>query len=253
MEQFSAIAGRGAQAEIARQRYYIGSPRLFEETGTPLAKIAEVVERLQEQGKTAMILGVVGKVLGVIAVADTLRESSVRAIQQLKQDGVTTAMLTGDNSATARAIAGQVGIDEFEADLLPEQKVAAVRRLLQKYGRVAMVGDGINDAPALAAATVGIAMGGAGTDVALETADIVLMADDLSRLSFSMRLSRATLRVIRQNVYFALAIKLLAVLLVFPGWLTLWLAILADMGASVLVTLNGIRLLGIKPNVVIRQ
>ena len=247
VKQFSAIAGRGAQGEIAGQRYYIGSPGLFEETEL-VGETAGVVRSLQEQGNTAMLLGSDHGILGVIAVADTLRPSSIQVLQKLHQAGVKTAMLTGDNRATASAIARQVGIDEFEADLLPEDKVAAVKRLLQKYGRVAMVGDGINDAPALAAATVGIAMGGAGTDVALETADIALMADDLSMLPFSIRLSRAALGVIRQNVYFALIVKLLAILLVFPGWLTLWLAILADMGTSVLVTLNGIRLLRIKPD-----
>lgn len=247
VENFQAIAGKGARAEVAGRMYYMGSSRLFEEIGAPVSRIKPILGRFQEQGKTAMIVGTETEILGVIAVADQLREMSENTVRELKRTGVRTVLLTGDNAATAKAIAEQVGIDEFEAELLPENKVDAVKKLVKKYGKVAMVGDGINDAPALAVATVGIAMGGAGTDVALETADIALMADDLSRLPFCIRLSKAALRVIRQNVAFALIVKLSAVLLVFPGWLTLWLAILADMGASVLVTLNGIRLLRLKP------
>src|SRR5690606_17460713 len=139
-----------------------------------------------------------------------------------------TVMLTGDNRRAARAVADQAGVDEVAAELLPQDKVRAVQELMTAHGRVAMVGDGVNDAPAVATATVGIAMGGAGTDTALETADIVLMSDDLTKLPFTVGLSRATLRVIKQNIYFAVGVKLAAVLAVFPGWLTLWLAILAD-------------------------
>lgn len=247
VENFQAIAGKGARGEVGGRVYHIGSLRLFEEIGATVTGIKPIMEQLQGEGKTAMILGTETEILGVIAVADKVREKSKNAIRELKKTGVRTVMLTGDNIATARAIAEELGIDEFEADLLPESKVEAVKRLTEKYGKVAMVGDGINDAPALALATVGIAMGGAGADVALETADIALMADDLSKLPFCIRLSKAAFRVIKQNIAFALAVKLFAVLLVFPGWLTLWLAILADMGASVLVTLNGIRLLRLKP------
>ena len=154
--------------------------------------------------------------------------------------------MTGDNAATAAAVAAAVGVDEFRAELLPQDKLAAIQSLLNQYGKVAMVGDGINDAPALALSTVGIAMGGAGADTALETADVALMADDLDKLPFLIRLSRQTLTIIRQNIAFSLAVKALAILAVFPGWLTLWLAILADMGATILVTLNSLRLLTIK-------
>ena len=211
--------------------------------------IAGHVERLQGEGKTIMIVGTKEKFLGIIAVADEVREASAKTIASLKQAGIVhTIMLTGDNAATAAAIAAKAGIDEFRAELLPQNKVAAIQELVGKYGKVAMVGDGINDAPALALATVGIAMGGAGTDVALETADIALMADDLTKLPFTIRLSRKALSVIHQNITFSLAIKLIAVLAVFPGWLTLWLAILADMGASILVTLNSLRLLGVRPS-----
>ena len=156
-------------------------------------------------------------------------------------------MLTGDNDQTAQAIAQKVGIKRVISQVLPQEKSRVISDLQVEGKSVIMVGDGINDAPAMAMATVGIAMGGAGTDTALETADIVLMADDLSKLSFTMHVSRAAMSIIRQNITFSLTIKLIAVLAVFPGWLTLWLAIMADMGASILVTLNSLRLLQVKP------
>lgn len=247
-EDFSAITGRGAQGTVNGQTVYIGSLRLFEELGISTNPVAGQVRRLQEEGKTAMVVGTPQGFLGIIAVADEVRETSKAALAALKRAGIQhTIMLTGDNEATARAMAARVGVDEFRAELLPQDKVTSIQALLKQYGKVAMVGDGINDAPALATATVGIAMGGAGTDTALETADIALMADDLTKLPFTISLSRAALRIIRQNITFSLVIKVIAVLAVFPGWLTLWLAILGDMGASVLVTLNGIRLLRIKP------
>lgn len=247
-EHFTSITGKGAQAQISGKDYFIGSPALFAEMGVWSDKTEELITRLQKEGKTAMLLGTGKDVLCVVAVADDVRDTGRTAVELLKQAGVKrTIMLTGDNPETARAIAQKVGIDEYYAELLPEEKVEAVKGLLRKYGKVAMIGDGINDAPALATATVGIAMGAAGTDTALETADIALMADDLSKIPFTIRLSKATLRVIKQNIGFALAIKLIAVLAIFPGWLTLWLAIMADMGASVLVTLNGIRLLRVRP------
>lgn len=247
-EDFVAITGSGARGTVEGQTVYIGNPRLFAELGLSIAPVAEAVRRLQGEGKTVMIMGTPNTILGVIAVADAVRESSAATIAALKQAGIRhTIMLTGDNNTTARAMAARVGVDEFRAELLPQEKMTAVQELINKYGQVAMVGDGINDAPALALATVGVAMGAAGTDTALETADIVLMADDLGKLAFVIRLSRQALAVIRQNIVFSLVIKALAVLAVFPGWLTLWLAILADMGATILVTLNSLRLLQVKP------
>ncbi|MQL52824.1 cadmium-translocating P-type ATPase [Desulfofundulus thermobenzoicus] len=244
VEGFQALPGRGAKGVLDGREVYIGNLRLFAELGMATDPVAFTVHRLQEEGKTAVVVGTAQHLLGVIGVADEVREDSAGAIAALRRAGIGhVIMLTGDNRATTRAVAARVGVDEFRAELLPRDKVGAVQDLLQRYGQMAMVGDGINDAPALATATVGIAMGGAGTDTALETADIVLMGDDLSKLPFTIALSRAALRVIRQNIAFALAVKLLAVLAVFPGWLTLWLAIMADMGASLLVTLNGMRLL----------
>jgi len=247
-ENFNVRTGLGVQGTVNKQEVYIGSPRFFKMSGLSApGKATEQVRRMQEEGKTIMLVGTKRDILGIIAVADDLRETSIASLAALKQSGLRhTIMLTGDNQTTARAIAARLGVDEFRAECLPQDKAAAIQELQRQYGKVGMVGDGINDAPALATADVGIAMGGAGTDTALETADIVLMADDLTKLPFAVYLSRAAMRIIRQNITFALVIKAIAVLAVFPGWLTLWLAILADMGASVLVTLNGIRLLGIK-------
>lgn len=246
-DNFQALAGMGARAEIRGETYLIGNSRLFREAGVELGTASRIARELQKEGRSVIILGTTKKVLGLIAVADRARENSREVISQLKMLGIKTAMHTGDNPATAAAMARELDIDEYQAGLLPQDKVEAVRGLLSRYGKVAMVGDGINDAPALAAASLGIAMGGAGTGVAMETASIVLMADDLSRLPFLIRLSKKALGVIRQNIAFALMLKVAAVLLVFPGWLTLWLAILADMGASLVVTLNGMRLLRFRP------
>ncbi len=155
-------------------------------------------------------------------------------------------MLTGDNHGTAQAIGKQIGVTRVQSELMPADKLNYIKSFTKKHGRVAMVGDGVNDAPALAASTVGIAMGGAGTDTALETADVALMGDDLRKLPYTIKLSRRALTIIKQNISFSLGIKLLALLLVLPGWLTLWIAILADVGATLLVTANGLRLLRVK-------
>ncbi len=249
IDSFQAVAGQGAYADLQGQRYYIGNPRFFAEQARALNnQIKQQVEELQNQGKTVILLADAEKFLGLIALADRLRENSVQELALLKQMGIEkTIMLTGDNQRTARSIAAAVGVDEFQADLLPEDKVKAIQELLARQPKVAMVGDGVNDAPALAIATVGIAMGAAGTDVALETADIALMADDLSKLAYSVDLGRRTRRIIKQNIAFSLIIKASILLLVIPGWLTLWLAVVGDMGTSLLVTLNGMRLLRTKP------
>ena len=206
----------------------------------------EKITELQTQGKTVMVLGTEKEILSFIAVADEMRESSKEVISKLNSMGIETVMLTGDNERTAAAIGKRVGVSDIRADLLPEDKLNFIKELRGKYQSVAMVGDGVNDAPALAASTVGVAMGGAGTDTALETADIALMSDDLSKLPYTIKLSRRALMIIKQNITFSLAIKLLALLLVVPGWLTLWIAIFADMGATLIVTLNSLRLLKVK-------
>jgi Cd2+/Zn2+-exporting ATPase len=244
-ELFESLSGKGAKARIDAETYYIGNLRLFQELGFAAKEIADKLNELQKQGKTTVILGNDQGLLGIIAVTDAVRDESKEAIRELHTAGIKKiAMLTGDNRDTARAIAAGLGVDEFEAGLLPQEKVAAIQRLAAKYGKVAMVGDGINDAPALATATVGIAMGAAGTDTALETADIVLMSDDLSKVRYTMALSRKTLRIIKQNIGFSLILKAILVIIIFPGWLSLWMAVLGDMGASILVTLNGLRLAG---------
>lgn len=244
---FEAIPGKGAKAMVQGKTYQIGNSRLFSEQTIDLKHVEDEVSRLQNEGKTVMMLGDDKRILGLIAVADVLRENSGQAINKLKKAGIRKIiMLTGDNESTARAIATKAGVDDFRADLLPEDKVDAIKSLLIEHGKVAMVGDGVNDAPALAISTVGIAMGAAGTDTALETADIALMADDLTKLTDTIKLSRKTLGIIKQNIAFALIVKGLILLLVIPGWLTLWLAVAGDMGSSLLVTLNAMRLLRVK-------
>ncbi|MGG4491486.1 heavy metal translocating P-type ATPase [Metabacillus idriensis] len=249
VDEFASITGKGIKGKIDQEWYYVGNVSLFEEmTGRPLeGEVRNKVDSLQKQGKTVMLAGTNEVLLAVSAVADEIRESSVRVVKQLKEQGIQkTIMLTGDHASTAAAIGHQLEVSEIHAELLPQHKLDAVKKIQGEYGKAAMVGDGVNDAPALAAASVGIAMGGAGTDTALETADVALMGDDLKKLPFAIELSRKTLVIIKQNIAFALGLKLLALLLVVPGWLTLWIAIFADMGATLLVTLNGLRLLRVK-------
>ncbi|HAB7379113.1 TPA_asm: cadmium-translocating P-type ATPase [Listeria monocytogenes] len=248
VEEFQSITGKGVKAKVNNELYYVGSPNLFEETllNGIEASIIENITRMQTQGKTVMVLGTEKEILSLIAVADEMRESSKEVISKLDVMGIETVMLTGDNQRTASAIGKLVGVSDIKADLLPEDKLNYIKELRGKHQSVAMVGDGVNDAPALAASSVGVAMGGAGTDTALETADIALMSDDLSKLPYTIKLSRKALTIIKQNITFSLAIKLVALVLVMPGWLTLWIAIFADMGATLLVTLNSLRLLKVK-------
>ena len=247
IEEFHSITGKGVKAKVNNQMYYVGSPNFFEELHGSIPKgRKDKITELQIQGKTVMVVGTEKEILSFIAVADEMRESSKEVISKLNSMGIETVMLTGDNERTAAAIGKRVGVSDIRADLLPEDKLNFIKELRGKYQSVAMVGDGVNDAPALAASTVGVAMGGAGTDTALETADIALMSDDLSKLPYTINLSRRALMIIKQNITFSLAIKLLALLLVVPGWLTLWIAIFADMGATLIVTLNSLRLLKVK-------
>lgn len=247
IEDFQSITGKGLTGIYQNIRYYIGSPKLFSASVIEETAVKVQYRQFQEQGKTAMYFGTDEQILGVIAVADEVRDSSAAVISELHKLSIEhTIMLTGDNTKTAESIGKQLGVTEIKGDLMPQEKLDSIKALRTTYNKVAMVGDGINDAPALAASTVGIAMGGAGTDTALETADVALMGDDLQKLPFIVRLSRQTLKIIKQNITFSLGIKLLALLLVIPGWLTLWIAIVADMGATLLVTLNGLRLMKVK-------
>ena len=230
-------------ARVDGQEYFVGSHRLIEERGTCSPEVERVLERFEGQGKTTVVVSNSERTLGVIAVADTLRETSIKALTELKEFRIYNVMLTGDNQGTADAIAKQVNVNSVRAVLLPEQKLEIVKDLVKEYGNVAMVGDGINDAPALAAASIGVAMGTAGTDTALETADVALMSDDLTKLPLLIRLSKKTMQVLKQNITLALAIKAAFLVLVAIGNATLWMAIFADMGASLIVVANGLRLL----------
>ncbi|MGX1192031.1 heavy metal translocating P-type ATPase [Metabacillus sp. SLBN-84] len=247
VEDFMSVTGKGLKGKVDGEWVYVGNQSLFEESAKLDFEWTERMQSLQREGKTVMLAGTDKGPLALLAAADEVRDSSIRVIDQLKELGISkTVMLTGDHAATAEAVGRQLGVSDIKADLLPEDKLTAVKDVQQTCGKTAMVGDGVNDAPALAAASVGIAMGGAGTDTALETADVALMGDDLKKLPFAIDLSRRTLVIIKQNIAFALGLKLLALLLVIPGWLTLWIAIFADMGATLLVTANGLRLLRVK-------
>lgn len=240
---FESITGRGAKGTVEGELYFIGNHRLTEELKVCGPHVEKELFRLEAEGKTAVVLSSTKRAVAVIGVADTLRESSVEAVRQMHELGIRTAILTGDNQQTAEAIAKSVGIDDVRGDLLPEDKLTAIEALILKHGEVGMVGDGINDAPALAKASVGFAMGAAGTDTALETADVALMQDDLRKLPEFVRLSKATGSVLAQNIALALGIKVVFFALALAGVATLWMAVFADMGGSLLVVANGLRLL----------
>lgn len=241
---FKALVGLGAQADIDNQTVFIGNPRLFEELGLNVSPYEKQITDLQLQGKTLMLLGTQNNLHGMIAVADTLRENSKDALVKLREAGIKhIAMLTGDNRQVAGSIAKELNIDTIYSELLPQDKVATINELLTNYKHVAMVGDGVNDAPAMAASTIGVAMGVAGSDTALETADIALMSDDLGKLAYVIKLSNKTLSIIKQNISFSIIVKIIFVILTFTGMANLWLAVFADTGSSILVTLNGMRLM----------
>jgi Cd2+/Zn2+-exporting ATPase len=241
---FRAVAGRGAQAQLDGIGYHVGSHRYIEELGVCNGEIEATLSELEGGGQTPVVLCDDSRVLGVLGVADQIREGARESLMALRRLGVgPLVVLTGDTPRTAEAIGRQAGADEVRAQLLPEEKVRAIQDLVQRHGSVGMVGDGINDAPALAAATVGIAMGAVGTDVAVETADVALVRDDLRQLPVAVRLGRKTLRIIRANIALSLATKAVFVTLAVLGYATLWMAVAADMGTSLAVILNGMRLL----------
>lgn len=269
VEEFEEISGKGVKAELTGKRHYAGKPSLMEELGFDLSHVhhssdradvqheagrlctrenclnllEDTIPRLQSEGKTVILVTEEEELEGIIAVADEVRPSAREAIKKLRAAGIHTIMLTGDNEKTAKAIAEKVGTDEYRAELMPQEKVEALKQLSDKHGNVAMVGDGINDAPALAAADVGIAMGAIGTDTALETADIALMQDDLSKLPYLQELSAGARNVIRENIFVSLGVKAVLAIGVPLGYVTIALAVLAgDAGMTVGVTGNAMRL-----------
>jgi Cd2+/Zn2+-exporting ATPase len=243
VSNFEAVPGRGVKGTIGGDTYYLGNHRMVHELGVCGAGVESKIDALEKEGKTVVMLSSTAAPLLIIAVADTIRPTSAAAIADIKAMGLDVVMLTGDNAHTARAIGAKVGISETLGDLLPEDKLQAIKALSLKYGHVGMVGDGTNDAPALAKATIGFAMGAAGTDTALETADVALMDDELGKLVSFLRLSTQTRTVLRQNIVLALGIKAVFLVLALSGHATLWMAVFADMGTSLLVVFNGLRLL----------
>ncbi len=263
-KDFRSFTGKGAVAEIEKKKVFVGNVKLF--TGTLGVSISDqdrhFIEDIQGQGASVVLLGIEAEyppkervhavtaypaieLLGLFGVSDQIREQSKSAVRSLEEEGFEHIyVLTGDHQGTAEAICRQLGENvKYRAELMPEDKAKIIKQFIEEHGHTAMVGDGVNDAPALAVASVGIAMGTAGTDTAIETADITLMSDDLNKLSYTVRLSRQTLRIIKQNIGFSLLVKAIFLLMIIPGWVTLWMAVSADVGASILVILNGMRLL----------
>jgi Cd2+/Zn2+-exporting ATPase len=274
IENFESLTGKGVRADLGGVTHYAGKPALFEELGFDLDHVhlstdggvreiaesrcegredcldllADVVPRFQREGKTVVLVGTEDELEGVLAIADEVRPAARETVARLREWGLTTVMLTGDNEGTARAVAEQVGVDDFRAELLPDEKVATVEELEAEHGTVSMVGDGVNDAPALAAATVGVAMGAAGTDTAIETADVALLGDDLQKVPYLYRLSRKANGVIRQNIWSSLAVKAVLAVGAPLGLVSVAVAIVVgDMGMSLAVTSNALRLAGVEP------
>ena len=243
VDDFAALAGRGVRGTIDGQVYHLGNHRLVEELGLCSPELEARLDGLERQGKTVVLLLDPSGPLALFAVADTVKESSRQAIAELHELGIKTVMLTGDNPHTAQAIAAVVGIDRAEGNLLPADKLQSIEALYAQGHRVGMVGDGINDAPALARAEIGFAMAAAGTDTAIETADVALMDDDLRKIPAFVRLSRQSGAILLQNIVLALGIKAIFLAITFAGMATLWMAVFADMGVSLLVVFNGLRLL----------
>ena len=242
-QNFTALAGRGVQADVNGVTYVLGNHRLIEERGQCSPALESQLKRHEDAGHTVTLLAGSQGVMALFAVADTIKPSSREAVTTLRALGITPVMLTGDNQATASAVASEAGIAQARGNLLPEDKLEAVKSLQRDFGPTAMTGDGINDAPALAQADIGVAMGAAGTDTAMEAADVVVMNDDLRRIAETVRLSRATHAVLWQNISLALGIKAVFLVLAVFGNASMWMAVFADMGASLLVVLNGLRLL----------
>jgi Cd2+/Zn2+-exporting ATPase len=244
MTDFRALTGAGVKASVNGKTHYVGSPDLFEnELGMKMDGTAADIRRLQSEGKTVVIVSDEKTPLGIIAIRDTIRPQAKGMIEALHQLGVKVVMLTGDNKRTARAIASELGIDEVYAALKPEAKALKVRELSENFGHVAMVGDGVNDAPALAEATVGVAMGAAGTDVALETADVALMADDLEKMVYALQLAKRNQTVVNQNLALSAVVIGGLVIGAVGGWFTLPIAVLGHEISEFVVIGSGLRML----------
>lgn len=246
VSQFESITGRGVKGIMNDTLYYIGNHRLIEDLGICSPDLEKILETLEKEGKTVVALMTHQEPLCIFTVADTIRDTSVQAIKEMQTNGVHCVILTGDNQNTADAIGVQVGIKDVRGNMLPEDKLNVIDELIKRYGVVGMVGDGINDGPALAKSSIGFAMGAAGTDIALETADVALMKDDLRRIPLFMALSQKTSRLLKQNISISIGIKLIFLILNFASLATLWMAVFADMGASLIVVFNGLRLLKFK-------
>lgn len=249
-ESYTARTGRGAEGVVDGHAYFVGNHRFTHELGVCSPEIERDLAAIEGQGQSVIVVGhrphdgCAGEVIGIMAVGDVIRPNAAAAVRALHAAGLRKiVMLSGDNQRTADAIARQAGIDEAYGDLLPEDKIGRIHLLLARYHHVGMIGDGVNDAPAMAAATIGIAMGKAGTDTAIETADMALMQDDLGRVADAIRLGRRTVRIIQFNIVFALLVKAVFLVLALSGHTSLWLAIAADTGATLLVVMNALRLL----------
>lgn len=241
VSEFKSIAGKGLKGKIGRRLFYIGNKNFFKSINIKVPE--KLIERLENEGKTTVLVGNDNHITGIVALMDKIRDASSNTIKELKNKGIKTVMLTGDNERAAKAIAKKLAIDEYYAELLPEDKVKIIEKLLKKYEHVVMIGDGVNDAPALAKAHVGIAMGAIGSDIAIETADIALMHDDISKVNYLIDLSKKTMSVVKQNVSVSILIKGSFAILAFPGIITLWLAVaVGDMGLSLAVILNALRI-----------
>ena len=246
VEQFEAVVGKGVYGIINQVEYWVGNHSLVHDRSVCSAEIEQALAELEQAGKTTVVVMTKTQVIGIIAVADSLRASSKQAIAELKSLGIATMLLTGDNVITANSIGKSLGIDEVHANLLPEDKMTLVTGFAKRYGKVGMIGDGINDAPALACADIGFTLGGGGTDIALETADVVLMDNQLTKLAEFIKLSKKTMQILIQNISLAIGIKLIFFVLALLGIANLWMAVFADMGTSMLVIFNGLRILRIK-------
>ncbi len=246
-QDFAAVPGMGAVAVISGREWLVGSERMMKEKNVDFAEAREAAVKFESEGRTTVLVATDGAVVGTIAISDTIRTDAPLALQRLRSFGIGGfAMLTGDNEGAARAIASKLGIERWEAGLLPQDKVSAIEKMAASGGNIAMVGDGVNDAPALAASSLGVAMGAGGSDTALETADVALMADDLTKLTYAVRIGRRAVSIIGQNIALALSLKLAFLALALLGLANLWMAVLADMGASLVVVFNGMRALLLK-------